>query len=263
MEALAADAGIERRVSLHTADATHARVTAEIMHAATILNADDYFLLTFAGHGASYDEIPLAGSRNGIDEADGRDEAWCLYDAYLLDDELHDYLCRFAPGVRICVISDSCFSGTVTRGAKAPAPQSQSLALALALALASDARPQPRPSSGERRAPPALANALYRRDFVHSYQARRQAAVASHGQQPKAHVVLMAACQEEETATETAAHGIFTDGLLTTWRGGQFVGSHVEFIDEIARLLSGRQRPNLLCTGAPGTAFMLACPFRP
>jgi hypothetical protein len=38
-----------------------------------------------------------------------------LYDRQLIDNELYALWARFRPGVRICVISDSCHSGTVTR----------------------------------------------------------------------------------------------------------------------------------------------------
>ena len=53
------------------------------------------------------------------DEADRKDETWCLYDGQLIDDELYFELSRFAAGVRILVLSDSCHSGTVTRDSAA------------------------------------------------------------------------------------------------------------------------------------------------
>ena len=51
------------------------------------------------------------------EEADKRDETWCLFDSQLIDDELYFELAKFASGVRILVLSDSCHSGTVTRDA--------------------------------------------------------------------------------------------------------------------------------------------------
>ena len=49
------------------------------------------------------------------EEADKLDETWCLYDGQLIDDELYFELSKFAAGVRILVLSDSCHSGTVVR----------------------------------------------------------------------------------------------------------------------------------------------------
>jgi hypothetical protein len=73
----------------------------------------DTVIITYSGHGTW---VP---DDNG-DEPDGRDEALCPWDItsgqVLLDDELHDLFAQRAAGVRIILISDSCHSGSVTRG---------------------------------------------------------------------------------------------------------------------------------------------------
>lgn len=73
----------------------------------------DSLIITYSGHGTW---VPDASG----DEPDGRDEALCPYDlgskGPLLDDDLHTLLSRRAAGVRIVLISDSCHSGSVTRG---------------------------------------------------------------------------------------------------------------------------------------------------
>ena len=56
------------------------------------------------------------------EEVDRQDETWCLWDGQLIDDELYLELSRFAAGVRVLVLSDSCHSGTVTRAAPASPP---------------------------------------------------------------------------------------------------------------------------------------------
>lgn len=53
------------------------------------------------------------------------DEAMCPYDtkrALILDDELRERFAAIPSGVRLTVISDSCFSGSVTRGDVVPTP---------------------------------------------------------------------------------------------------------------------------------------------
>jgi hypothetical protein len=86
--------------------ATTKAVKAEIAAAAAALKSGDIFLLSFSGHG---DQLP---DRNR-DESDVRDEAWCLYDKRLIDDELAELWAKFKPGVRVLVLSDSCHSGTI------------------------------------------------------------------------------------------------------------------------------------------------------
>lgn len=73
----------------------------------------DTVVITYSGHGTW---VP---DQNG-DEPDGRDEALCPWDIgsgqVLLDDEIAVIFSRRAAGVRVLLISDSCHSGTVTRG---------------------------------------------------------------------------------------------------------------------------------------------------
>jgi hypothetical protein len=49
------------------------------------------------------------------DEGDPYDEAICLYDGNVIDDELRVILQDLHPQATLVVISDSCFSGSVTR----------------------------------------------------------------------------------------------------------------------------------------------------
>ena len=54
------------------------------------------------------------------DEVDGYDETWCFYNGEVFDDEIHELLKGFKKGVRILIISDSCFSGTIIRDIHTP-----------------------------------------------------------------------------------------------------------------------------------------------
>jgi metacaspase-1 len=107
LAALARSRGFATK-SLLGPEATRAAVVARISAAAQALAPGDIFLLSFSGHG---DRVP---DRNR-DDPDRRDEAWCLYDGRLVDDRLPRLWARFKPRVRIVVISDSCYSGRITR----------------------------------------------------------------------------------------------------------------------------------------------------
>jgi hypothetical protein len=67
-----------------------------------------HIVITFSGHGTNVRDV-------SGDEVDKRDEALCLYDKLLLDDELRKILDALPKGARLTFISDSCHSGTVTR----------------------------------------------------------------------------------------------------------------------------------------------------
>ncbi len=69
--------------------------------------------ITYSGHGTW---VPDSSG----DEPDGRDEGLCPWDigsvGPLLDDTLHTLFGQRPAGVRILLLSDSCHSGSVTRG---------------------------------------------------------------------------------------------------------------------------------------------------
>lgn len=269
MAALAEAQGIARPMVLLTHDATHARLMAELAAAAAVLQTNDYLLLTFAGHGAWLDDCSMpfgsvaatlavtGGSRAGQpgDEDDGRDEAWCLYDTYILDDELHDCFCRFAPGVRICVVSDCCFSGTVTRGQSVPGGM---------LVFDSPRVQREEPAGGRQRCMALrLANDVYQRDLLTIYQPRSLSIVGSRVRQPSAHVVALSACEDDQAALEGERHGLFTEHLLRIWSGGRYEGSHSEFITQIKAAMPACQQPCLSFVGEPNPGFLAGRPFTP
>lgn len=115
--------------SLIGAAATRAAVLGALADA-TALRAGSLLVVTVSGHGVQIPDVPPAparprpaSARNRIvgDEPDGADEAWCLYDGFLVDDELTEVLAGFAAGVRVFVVSDTCHSGTMLpRGRVAP-----------------------------------------------------------------------------------------------------------------------------------------------
>jgi len=70
--------------------------------------AGDILVFDYSGHGTYTQDL------NG-DEIDGKDEAICLYDGLLIDDDIKEILSKIKDGVRTTVIFDSCFSGSSTR----------------------------------------------------------------------------------------------------------------------------------------------------
>lgn len=108
---------------LCSAAATVAAVEAAIGQAQRDLVAGELFVLSYSGHGGRFADVfddPTPRPRGGHnrwrdDEDDGVDEAWCLFDGVLLDDRLRELLAGFAVGVRILVVSDSCYAGTMLR----------------------------------------------------------------------------------------------------------------------------------------------------
>lgn len=93
--------------------ATKANMTAMIGAAISGASSGDTVVITYSGHGTW---VPDSSG----DEPDGRDEGLCPWDighaGPLLDDEIRQLFDRRAHGVRVLLLSDSCHSGSVTRG---------------------------------------------------------------------------------------------------------------------------------------------------
>jgi hypothetical protein len=94
--------------------ATRSNVKAALQGLVNSTNAGDIAVFTYSGHGTQ------VADRNS-DESDPYDEAVCLYDGNVIDDELRAILQGIHPQATLVVISDSCFSGSVTRIAAEPA----------------------------------------------------------------------------------------------------------------------------------------------
>ncbi|MEZ4859782.1 MAG: caspase family protein [Caldilineaceae bacterium] len=90
---------------IKTADATKENVLTQLDTVAEALTAGDRLVFFYAGHGGQQPD------QNG-DELDGRDETLVAYDGEIIDDQLNDIWLKFAEGVKIVMLSDSCNSGT-------------------------------------------------------------------------------------------------------------------------------------------------------
>ncbi|MEO5695911.1 MAG: caspase family protein, partial [Burkholderiaceae bacterium] len=208
-----------------------------------------------SGHGGQVPDV------DG-DEADGKDETWCLYDGQLIDDELYFELSRFATGVRILVLSDSCHSGSVTRERVPPPPPPGQ-------------RPRLMPDAVARRVY-AEHKAFYDKLQFDVKEAANKAAVgdpdaalaqvggAAHATalvgRFKPAVLLISGCQDNQTSMDGQHNGAFTEQLLKVWNHGVFKGDYPSFHHRIRAGLPPSQSPNLFTLGKAET-FLTQSPF--
>jgi metacaspase-1 len=244
---------------LLTRRATRASVLAAIRGAARTLESGDLFFLSYSGHGGQVPDVTG-------EEPDKKDETWCLYDGELIDDELYLELSRFAEGVRILVLSDSCHSGTVTR---APMPGADAV----------------RPPGRSKMMPPAVAMRTYREHQAFYDQLQKGvAAAAGHSLalEPdaalaaariavsgrltaiaaacKASVLLISACQDNQTSIDGDHNGAFTEQLLQVWNHGAYRGTYAKFHAAIRARMPPTQSPNFFTLG-PAATFVAQQPF--
>ena len=241
--------------TLLTKNATRAATLAAIRKASKQLKAGDLFFLSYAGHGGQVDDA-------SGDEKDKLDETWCLYDGQLIDDELYLELGKFAKGVRILVVSDSCHSGTVTR---ARLPENPS---------------GPRP----RMMPPQIARKVYadHKEFYDRLQKDVAKAARSSGSVDpdaalaqvavskrltklaskfQAAAILISGCQDNQTSSDGEKNGAFTEQVLKLWNNGGYRGNYVKFHAAVRAALPPTQTPNLFYMGR-ATVFSQEQPFK-
>ena len=199
MAALSKEMGFELAGPLLTKKATSAKVLSAARAAAKALAPGDSFLLTYSGHGGQVENT----NPDDDPEQDGLDETWCLYDRELLDDELFALFSEFEPGVRIVVLSDSCHSGTVTRGA--PGRRTRGAGGA---GDEDDVRPRQLPMDVAIATEKAHA-ALYAK-LQKEIPSKRLTSVA-------ATVVLISGCQDDQFSNDGRENGVFTGALLKAW----------------------------------------------
>jgi hypothetical protein len=231
MEELARAQGFSSSVSLHDGEATAERVLEAIKSAGAQAQAGDIVMITYSGHGS---EVPdTEGAGDG-----GYDQTWVLYDRMLLDRELGALWPTFAPGARIVMVSDSCHSGTVDRDVYRRGIELRTLdATSAHTAAALFARNNPE---------------LMRLPRIRSAEL-------------SAAVILLAACQDNQSAQDGQEHGLFTQNLLETWgpipEGGVFVGDYPGFCRAITERMPPTQTPNLDHAGALDAGFEAERPF--
>jgi hypothetical protein len=241
---IAESAGYDSTVLL-TAAATRSAVIERIRAAATALSEGDMFLLSYSGHGGQVPDFE-------DEEADLRDETWCLYDGQLIDDELRELFARLQPGVRAFVLSDSCHSGSVTR------EQYDTLTAVGALS---------RPVSGASGPSPPVFRAMPNDAAFSTFDANRDVYLQIAERLPRtpspvqATVRLISGCQDNQLSADGVFNGLFTGTLLRVWNAGAFKGNYAAFHKAIVKRMPPTQTPNHFVQGLPNAAFDAEKPF--
>ena len=214
--------GFQTPTILLDGQATREDVLGQLDSAARSLQSGDLFVLHYSGH----------GMQGGIDESGqpNPDSAsvtsWVLFNAPLASDELFRKWSEFQSGVRILVLSDSCFSGSAVRK----------------IGPASVAFTERGLEQGQRKK--VINNNL---EFF------RQRPVAQGSSMdptipeiavPPA-LLLISACKSTETAMDTEdtsgnPHGLFTSVVLDVWNNGAFSDSYDAFHAQIEQLTNSR-----------------------
>jgi len=241
MQELAVSQNFESSTVLLNEEGTREAVTQAIVDASEALESGDMLFISYSGHGASVpDETE--------DEEDGKDESWCLFDGFLLDDELHALWTRFAEDVRIMVVSDSCHSGTVTKVAPGQDPETMILSKFF---------------------PDDEAKRVYM-EHKRMYLKIKAEAAEFLDKEIKASVKLIAGCQDDESSyiLPEDVNSLLTKELNRVWDAGQFVGNTEEFFEQlkesvvtIAHKNKIYQTPNLYDIGKKNEAFDAQKPF--
>jgi len=233
---------------LLTKDATRKAVAAGIEDAAKKLKAGDIFFLTYSGHGGQVPDF-------NADEDDATDETWCLFDGQLIDDELYQFWSKFAAGVRVMVLSDSCHSGSVVK-----TMQAEGL-------IAEDGAPTI-PATTPRVMPMSVAARTFRqnrefyRDLGSSLSQVESSVVSREMSNPvQCSVRLISGCQDNQLSLDGIGNGAFTGALIATWDNGRFNRNYDAFHRSILMKMPPTQTPNHWTVGVKDPVFDAQTPF--
>ncbi|MCA0032653.1 caspase family protein [Mesorhizobium sp. B263B2A] len=224
---------------LLTEGASRQAVTNVLENAAAALEAGDIFFLTYSGHGG---QVPDTDG----DEPDGLDETWCLFDGEFVDDEIYYFIGRFAAGVRLLILSDSCHSGSVIKD------------MALMQAIGDTTKKDP---TRYRAMPPEVAQRTYLANRAFYDGIGNDPRFRNSRADVKASALLISGCQDNQLSADGAFNGRFTGTLKLVWNGGKFDGDYQKFHSAIVRRMPRDQTPNYFFVGEPNPAFELERPF--
>jgi hypothetical protein len=255
MALIAEQHGFEGREVIANSQATFAYVTNKIKDAATQLSAGEIFFFTFSGHGSYMPD-------EDFDEKDYRDETLVLYDLLLSDDILaRDLWPRFAAGVHILMVSDSCFSGTVAQRIAPPKSDRNE----------ENAGDETRRVAGDSdlRIPTVRSGALKmipNEDRLRHLARNKNTYDEMFEHLPEkpvvnATVLLLGACEDSGTTADGYPNSVFTQALLDVIRRQSPPASYTQLKLELVALLASTQVPQLTVLGPDAAAFEAQPPF--
>ncbi|WP_336516531.1 caspase family protein [Pollutibacter soli] len=231
---VAGKAGITEQTLLLSSDADEykrpltANVNAYLKKQSETLKNGDFLFISYSGHGGQVKDI-------NHDEDDFQDETWCLWDRQLIDDELWDHFSRFEAGVKILMVSDSCHSGSMSRGA------GEETATVLPKRYVT------------REAPRDIGLEAYHNNKQDYADAVRMPLVIKDD--IAASVLLLGACQDAEKAVEQDGFGLMTGALRKVLLENERPGTYKQVHSRIFDLISAIQRPNLFAYGRESALF--------
>lgn len=190
-------------------------------------------LITYSGHGAPLTE--------NYQETSGKDQAWVTYDGFLVDDQINECFCELPEDLRVILLSDSCFSGSISRLADPDDPFAEFS--------------QPRAISFEQVKAVLIKNNQSLKSLI-----------SNKGQEdPDASVILISASTDVQYAYESDGEGLFTKTLLTIYQeitsSGKKDITYSSFKDLILARIRSRQEPQIKLTGKDNPAFQNQFPF--
>jgi metacaspase-1 len=201
-----------------------------VRKAASELKRGDMLLLFYAGHGAS---LPVGRKKN--------QEIWCFSDGRLWDLEWDHLRAEFADGVKLVIVSDSCYSGGFGPPEKDDPREPNSVRCPRPRVLGKDCLQKVSGNS-------ANEFKLLRRKL---------------GRMPRqrAKVLLLAACQANQVACASRSHGVFTRKLLEVAKDRAL--SYAGVFHHVRRKFPSCQSPFLWQTGRGSDEFREEKAFQP
>lgn len=215
-----------------TKSATRFAIIGEVEALAAKAVSGDVVVITNSSHGG---QIPDWSG----EEADEMDETTCAFDGEIIDDEWFNLFCKFAAGVRVLFISDSCHAGTISRLWGGVGPYSG--------------------YDGTRHVPQDITQRVVHKHEEFYREVKREA-VAARGTL-SARVMQFGACQDSQTSADGARNGLFTSKLLEVWNSGKFNLSYADFIARIRARMPSYQTPKLFYPGKRDAKFEAQKPF--